>query len=618
MSFKIDGDNQGLKYLPRVFKFFKPHSKWGFLSIALLVISTLVGLLLPWPMKILVDNVLGGRPLPGILAEPLQSISTNRVSLMLAVVLAGFALSVLQSFLTIITTYVNTRLDTKMVLDFRTALFAHSQRLSMSFHDRRRAGMLIYVINSQSDAAAKMVMTIPQLGQSVLTLVGMFWIFFRLDWQLALVSLTVVPFLYYSVGYYAKRIQPRLYRVRMMEGESLSIVHEAISMLRVIMAFCREDHEMKRFRNQSERAVEARVRLTVRQTLFSFAVNTLTAAGTALVLGIAAYHVMQNRVSIGDIWIIMAYLASVYKPLETISTTIGAMQDIFISLQIGFEILDTQPDIQDKPEALPITCRRGEVVFENISFNYEGRKDTLRNVSFEAKPGEAIGIVGPTGAGKTTLVSLLPRFYTPSGGRIFIDGQEIRDVTLESLRKSISIVLQDPMLFSASVAENIRYGRLDASLDDIIEAAKNANAHDFIMRLPQQYDTELGERGAQLSTGERQRIAVARAFLKGAPILILDEPTSSIDSKTEAVILDALDRLMQGRTTFIIAHRLSGIRYSDRILVMNQGQLVEQGTHATLLEARGIYYQLYQFQTTQRKTTRSSTPTAELAAAERA
>jgi ABC-type multidrug transport system fused ATPase/permease subunit len=313
---------------------------------------------------------------------------------------------------------------------------------------------------------------------------------------------------------------------------------------------------------------------------------------------------MQGQLTVGQLLVIMAYIAAVYKPLETISTTIGSLQEHLVNLRCALDVLDTVPDIRDTPHARTIAKINGRVTFENVNFSYEGRTDTLNNISFEAAPGQVVAVVGPTGAGKTTMLSLLPRFYAPSSGRILLDGVDVSDYRLESLRSHISIVLQDPLLFSASVADNILYGRPRATMEEVVEAAKAANAHDFIMKLPAQYSTELGERGAKLSTGERQRIAVARAFLKNAPILILDEPTSSIDSKTEAVILDALDRLMAGRTTFIVAHRLSTIRYSDVILVINEGRIVERGSHAQLLLAKGMYAHLHDVQTTQRKSRR--------------
>jgi len=295
--------------------------------------------------------------------------------------------------------------------------------------------------------------------------------------------------------------------------------------------------------------------------------------------------------------VVMAYVAGVYKPLQAISTTVGSLQDQIINLRMAFGVLNTEPEIKEAPDAVAIQHAQGRVTFEAVNFSYAGRVDTLKDISFEAHPGQSIALVGPTGAGKTTLVSLMPRFYDASNGRILLDGADIRSLTLKSLREQISIVLQEPLLFSGSIVENIRYGRLEAKMEEIIEAAKAANAHDFIMALPNQYETIIGERGAQLSGGERQRIAIARAFLKDAPILILDEPTSSVDSKTEAVILDALDRLMIGRTTFMVAHRLSTIRYADFILVLNHGQMVEQGTHEELLERESLYRQLYELQT---------------------
>ena len=457
--------------------------------------------------------------------------------------------------------------------------------------------MLIYVINGMGSAAPSLVMTVLPLVQSVFTLVGMFWIALKLDRTLALTSLVIVPFLFYSVRYYTRHIQHPIYRVRMMEGDALSIVHEAISMLRVIVAFGRERHEYRRFRDQGERAIEARVKLTVRQTVFSLVVNTTTAAGSAMVLGLGAYHVMLHRLTVGELMVVISYVASVYSPLQSISSTVGSLQDQFVNLAMAFDLLDTAPDIQDSPGAVPLKLAAGRVTFEHVQFSYKTRVGTLKDITFEAAAGGVVALVGPTGAGKTTLASLLPRFYDATSGRILLDGVDIRHLTLASLRAQISIVLQEPLLFSTTIAENIRYGKLDATMEEVVEAAKAANADDFINALPEQYESMVGERGAQLSGGERQRIAVARAFLKNAPILILDEPTSSIDSKTEAVILEALERLMLGRTTFMIAHRLATVRHADQILVLNHGRLVQRGTHSELMRQEGLYKQLYDLQT---------------------
>jgi ABC-type multidrug transport system fused ATPase/permease subunit len=466
----------------------------------------------------------------------------------------------------------------------------------MSAHDQRRSGMLIYAINALCDGVPRLLMAVPPMAQNILTLAGMFCVLLFINWMLALISVTIMPFLYYSIGHYVKHIQPRLYHVKGMEGESLSIVHEAISMIRVIVAFVRDAFEFRRFRAQGEKAIDARIKLTVSQTMFSLAVNTITAAGTALILGVGATQALDGKLTAGDLLVVVAYVAYVYRPLEAISTTIGSLQDVFINLDIAFGIIDAPLEIADAPGAVALKRSRGHVVYKKVEFSYPGRVDTLQDVSFEAKPGQVVAIVGPTGAGKTTLVSLLPRFYDSNQGRILIDGHDIKKVTLESLRRQISIVLQEPLLFTGSITDNIRYGRLEANMEEIMEAAQQANAHDFIMALPNGYDTELGERGAKLSGGERQRICVARAFIKNAPILILDEPTSAIDSKTEAAILDALDRLMEGRTTFMIAHRLSTIRKADLILVVDQGKLVEQGTHEQLLVLDGLYKQLHDMQ----------------------
>jgi ABC-type multidrug transport system fused ATPase/permease subunit len=585
-----------LKYIPRVLRYLRPYWHLAVVSVALIALSALAALLAPWPLQFLIDNVLQNQPLPGFLDRLLGPAPPDRFGLLVAAVAAGVVVVLLQHGLTVIDNYVNTKIEQHMVLDFRSDLFQHAQRLSLAFHDRRRSGALIYAINSQADAAARVVMTIPPLAQSLLTLMGMLWILLAMDPALALLSLAVLPFLYYSVCYYMRHIESRLLAVRTMEGESLSIIHEAMSMLRVIVAFGREDHEYRRFRSQGEQTIRARVNVTVRQTLFSLVVNTITATGTALALGVGAYQVLQGRLSVGQLLVVMAYIAGVYKPLETISTTVGSLQAMFISLRVAFDLLDSQPEIKDAPDARPIERATGAVTFERVSFNYRNRVDTLKEISFEVAPGRAVAIVGPTGAGKTTLASLIPRFYDVRDGRILIDGIDIRTLTIRSLRDQISIVLQEPLLFSGSIADNILYGRLDAGRDSVVEAARAANAHDFIMRLPRQYETEIGERGAQLSGGERQRIAVARAFLKNAPILILDEPTSSIDSRTESVILDALDRLMEGRTTFMIAHRLSTIRRADLILVLDHGCMLERGTHHELLAQKGLYRQLYEMQ----------------------
>jgi ABC-type multidrug transport system fused ATPase/permease subunit len=585
-----------MRYLPRVLHYLKPYWPAALGAAGISVTLALMSLVAPWPLKILFDSVLSSHPLPGFLVPVLGPVAGDAVFLTVVVVLGGFALTAVGNGLKVLGSYVETRLSQNMVLDLRSDLFRHAQRLSLAYHDRKKSGTLIFAINFQANSAAGLVMAILPLAQSALTLVGMFWITYTIDPALALLSLTVVPFLYLAVGNYVQRIQPRLREVRNMEGESLSIIHEAVSMIRVILAFCREDHEFRRFRVQSEEAVDARVGVTVRQTAFSLVVNTATAGGTALVMGFGVYQILQGRLTPGDLLVVLAYVASIYKPLEAITSTVGSLQERFIALEMAFELLDTEPLIRDAPGARPLDRVRGEVAYEGVSFAYQGRQATLEDISFRVRPGEVVGIVGPTGAGKSTLVSLLLRLYDPDKGRILLDGHDLRKIELASLRAHVSIVLQEPLLFSGTILENIRYGRLDADMDEVVAAARAANAHDFISALPEGYDSEIGEKGVGLSGGERQRISVARAFLKNAPVLLLDEPTSSIDSRTESVILDALDRLMDGRTTFMIAHRLSTIRRPDRILVLDHGRIVEMGSPSELLARDGLYRKLWEAQ----------------------
>jgi ATP-binding cassette subfamily B protein len=582
-----------LKDFRRIGPYLRPHKRLAIGSLVLMAASALMALLAPWPLALLLDTVLGEKPLPSLLGW-LDGLSTYE--LLTIAVVAGLVVTALEHGLAVYDNYVNTKLDQSMVLELRSDMFRHAQRLSMAYHDSKQMGKLMFQINTQAAAVGAVTVAIPPLLQSVLTLVGMFVVIEQIQPTLALLSLTVVPFVYLSAGYYTRYIEPRVYNVRRLEGDSLTIVHEAMSMLRVIVSFGRERHEYGRFRAQGEEAVAARVNLTVRQTVFTLAVTMITAIGTALVLGFGAHHVLQKDMSVGELVVVMGYIASMYKPLEQISTTFSSLQQAFISLRSAFDLLEEPPEIEERPGALAPATVAGAVAFEHVEFAYRGRHGTLRDVCFEVAPGQCVAIVGPTGAGKSTLLSLLTRFYDPQRGRVLLDGHDVRDLQLHALRTHVSVVLQEPLLFSASIRDNIRYGRLGASDEEVEAAARAANAHDFVSALPRSYDTRLGERGALLSGGERQRISVARAFLKDAPVLILDEPTSSIDSKTEAVILDALARLIEGRTTFVVAHRLSTVRDADLILVLDQGAIVEQGAHAELLARGGLYAELFEAQ----------------------
>jgi ABC-type multidrug transport system fused ATPase/permease subunit len=581
------------KYLPTIFPYVRRHKFLAIGSVLLTLVAALAALLEPWPLAFLIDSVLGSGPLPRF-AIPLFGASKSQM--ITFAVVAGFVITAVAQVIGVLGEYVSTRLDQYVSLDFRGDLFEHCQRLSQEFHDHASTGDFMYRINVEAKAAGELAVALPPLLQSILTLVGMFVVAYTIDARLALISLVVVPFVYYSTGYYGKKIEPRLIATRGLEALSLTMVNDAMAMLKVITAFNRQDHEHRLFKEQGVKAVSARVRVTVAQTLFSLAVALVTAAGIALVLFFGAHAVLAKQLSVGQLIVVLAYIRSIYDPLGTISATMAQFQTQLISIRYAKHLLETHPDVTDRPGARKLPRAKGAVQFENVHFAYRGRPEVLSDISFEAPPGAIVAIVGPTGAGKSTLVSHIPRFLDPSKGRISVDGQDIRDLTLHSLRAQIGFVQQEPLLFSRSIGENIRYGRLDAGDDEVVAAAKAANAHEFIMRLPQKYETPLGERGARISGGERQRIAIARAFLKDAPILVLDEPTSSIDSQTEQVILDALDALMAGRTTFIVAHRLSTIRAATQILVMSDGRIVERGSHEDLVREDGLYALLHKFQ----------------------
>lgn len=604
-------DKQGAwelwKALPRAKPYLRPYRKTLFFLTGATVLAAIFGLGEPWPLAVILNQVLNQEN-PGGFIQQIFGDHPERLVLLLSMLFLRFFIVVAGNGFTVLNHYLGAKTEQNMVLDLRSDLFDHVQRLSLTFHDQRQTGQLMSQINNQAAAVGTIVMVIPPVAESLMTLTGMLVVTALIDWELALLSLVVVPLLFWSFGVYGKRIVPRLQRVQQLEWRSLSIVHEAMAMLRVIVTFGREDHEHRKFKEQGQVAVEERVKLTVSQSLYTLGVQTASAAGLSLILGVGAWHVMHNKLSVGELIVILTYMASVYQPLEQLSTTVGMIHEELVQFNASIGLLDMEPEVKEKPDAIELDRVRGWIAAEDVSFAYSSRKRTLEDVSFRVAPGERVAVVGHTGAGKSTLMSLLIRFYDPKQGRISFDGVDIRDATLSSLRDQISVVLQEPLLFSGTIAENIRYGSLEASDEEIEAAARAANCHDFISRLPDGYDTILGERGAHISGGERQRICVARAFLRDAPILILDEPTSSIDSKTEDVILDSLEELMEGRTSFMIAHRLSTVRHADQILVMRDGRIVERGTHEELVDRGGVYTELHKAQTKERGRRRTPVP----------
>jgi ATP-binding cassette subfamily B protein len=540
------------------------------------LVSTPLALLTPLPLKIAVDSVLGSQPLPHFLEVVLPAGVTRSNSAVLALavglVVATALLNQLQGQASsLLRTYVGE----KLVLGFRGQLFRHVQRLSLSHHDTK--GTTDSTFRIQYDAPAIqwiMIYGIIPFITAGCTLSGMIYVTSQIDWQLALVALAVSPVLFIVSRAYGPRLRSQWREVKKLESSALSVVQEALAAVRVVKAFGQEDREQERFLRRASEGVWARLRVAFAEGRFGLLVGVTTAVGTAAVLFIGVRHVQTGALTLGELLLVMAYLAQLYAPLQTISKGTATMQSSLAGAERAFSILDEAPDVVERPNARSVLRVSGSVAFHNVSFTYDKRHPVLHEVSFEIRPGTRLGIMGMTGAGKTTLVSLLTRFYDPTAGQILLDGVDLRDYQLADLRHQFAIVLQEPVLFSTSIAENIAYGRPDASAEEIIEAAKAANAHEFIVSLPQGYNTQVGERGMRLSGGERQRISLARAFLKGAPILILDEPTSSVDIRTESAIIEAMERLMHGRTTFIIAHRLSALKYCDELLKIENGRLV--------------------------------------------
>ena len=405
-------------------------------------------------------------------------------------------------------------------------------------------------------------------------LLAMIYVTALIDWQLAVVALAVSPVLFLLTRSYRRPLRRRYNKVKEIDTSSLSVIQEVLTAVRVVKAFGKEDHEQQRFVRHSSEGTKARIRLALFQGGFDLLIGLTTGAGTALVLFLGVSHVQAGILTLGELLVVMAYLTQLYTPLRTISKKATDIQSSLAGAGRAFNVLDEKPDVAERPDARSISRASGAVAFCHVHFAYGKNHPVVHDISFEIAPGTRVGIAGQTGAGKTTLVSLLTRFYDPVAGQVALDGIDLRDYKLSDLRNQFSIVLQEPVLFSTSISENIAYARPEATEQEIIEAAKAANAHDFITNLPDGYETHVGERGMRLSGGERQRISLARAFLKDAPILILDEPTSSVDLKTEAGIMEAMERLMRGRTTFIIAHRLSTLESCDIRLELENGRLV--------------------------------------------
>ncbi len=567
--------------VPWMLSFLGPHRRRVSLLALLLLAEIGLGALQPWPFAIAIDNVLGGKLFdPRIQSVVDQYTGGHKYELLILVVVCGVVLQVVNQFVSAYGTQVQVDTGQRMVYDLRYKLFNHLQALGLHHHITTSTSDAVYRVDIDAYSIENLVMSgIFPLATSVTTLVVMFSILAYKDLTIALLSLAVVPFLFFCLRYYTATLVNREERVKELESKLLDRLYETFSAMRLVKSFAREPYEADRYAKAGEKTMNARISITWQQSLFSVVVSTITILGTSLVLVVGGVHVMRGQLTVGALTVVVFYLGAVYGPLSAIAHTTGQLQGAIAGARRVRAMFALMPETADAPGAIDASSITGDITFEGVAFDYPDGTRVLHDIDFTARPGEMVALVGLTGAGKTTLVSLIPRFYDTTAGRILIDGADVRNYRIRSLREKIAIVLQDPVLFQGTIADNLRYGRLDATAEEIEEAARAAHAHEFIS--PQA--------GGSLSGGERQRLSVARAIIKNAPILILDEPTSSLDAISEEIVFAALRRLRAGRTTLVIAHRLSTVRDADCILVLDGGQIVAKGRHEELLKSSQLY-----------------------------
>ena len=568
----------------RVLRYYQPF--WGKTIIGLFLSLVGIGLnlLKPWPFKIIVDDFL--RPTPAARGDW----STWVPLLCLALVVIQFIWGIINW----ITNYLFVKIGLQALLKLRTDLYSHLQRLSLKFHDARRSADSSFRVAYDSQS----IQTIYNKGftnifASVIALIGTFIVMLRLDWVLTLLSLAIVPLIVGAIYFFARRIRSESTSIQEQESAVLAQAQEGLSSIRMVHAFGREDFEVRQFHQQAQQSLQANLRLTLTNVNSALVISTLMVIGTAAMYYVGTLHVLAGTLSLGSLLVFSAYLLMLYQPLESLTYTAWAMEGATAGAKRCFEVLDSQDDVRDSPNAVDISSAKGAIEFRSVDFGYAESRIVLRDINLSIAPNQIVGLVGGTGAGKSTLLSLVPRFYDPAAGSVMLDGRDVHEITKKSLRAQIAIVLQDTLLFSTTVRENIAYGRPDATEEEIIEAARRAQADEFIQQMPQGYSSLVGERGGHLSVGQRQRIGIARAFLKNAPILLLDEPTSALDPSTEAAIMETIKELMRGRTTLIATHRLATIHNLDQIIVLEHGRIIEQGRGPELLTRGGVYAKLY-------------------------
>ena len=581
----------------RIIDLLYPH--WGTLSLAFIAVlgESITDLLEPWPLKIVFDYVFGSKRMPESLASAVSYLGTDKFSILNFAVLAVIVIAVFGAVSSYFEKYLTTSVGQWVMHDLRRVLYSHIQRLSLSYHDQKRTGDLISRVTTDIDAVQSMISQV-MLGMlvNVLTLSGMMIVMLYLNWAFTVIALMVAPALFFVVYHYTHRIKNASRAMRRQEGEVVSVLEEVLSSIRVVKAFAREDYEQKRFERESRESVEKALRARNFKAKLPPIVEIIVAAGTCLVLWYGARLVLTGALTSGELLVFLLYLGKMYKPMRELSK----MTDTISKADVGWErireVLENETQVRDLPGAKRAPRFKGKIEFDHVKFAYDGNQRVLDDINLRIEPGQLAALVGPTGAGKTTIVSLLPRFYEITSGQIRIDGTDIQRFKQRSLREQISFVLQESLLFRASVAQNIAYGKPDATHEEIVRAAHLANADEFIDRMPDGYETMIGERGVTLSGGQRQRITIARAIIRDSPILILDEPSAGLDAESEKLVFDALDKLMEGKTSIVIAHRLATVRRADVIFVIDEGRVVEQGTHDELLTTGGLYSRLYELQ----------------------
>ena len=579
----------------RALAYYRPFLGPTLAATALTLGSIAFNLLRPWPFAFLVDRVLPGASKTGqplvFLGVDLSAWPSSRVVLALCALIVIFHL--LAGAIHLASTLIFVRVGLHALLRLRTEIYAYLQALPLKYHDARRSADSSFRVAYDSQSIQTFYAKATFIFSSAITLVSTFAVMWALDRQITLLSLLVVPFMVAAVYTYAQRIRDQSTTIAERESAVLTQAQEGLSSVKMVQAFGREEFEITQFQTNARRSLEANIRLTGTSMRSALVVSTLMALSTATMYYVGSQHVLAGTLSVGTLIAIATYLLMLYQPLEALTQVAWALEGAAAGAQRCFEVLDHQDDVKDSPHAEPLGTARGEIVFEGVAFGYTADRPILTGVNLRVAPGQTVAFVGGTGAGKSTLLSLVPRFYDPTAGRVLIDGHDLRDLTKKSLREQISIVLQDTLLFSTTIRENIAYGRPGASDAEIVEAAQRAQAHDFISAMQDGYASQVGERGSHLSVGQRQRIGIARAFLKNAPILLLDEPTSALDPTTEAAIMDTMEALMRGRTTLIITHRIATIHDMEKIVVLASGGIVEEGRGPELVARRGVYAGLY-------------------------